>query len=184
MWTIWRAPTNASKLRMGFNSAFKGLTQTAYRSPILASSDDSSCTDTSLFYRLKFHKSPPPPKFCSGWKWLFHIQWAKSVLSLGIRWLEHETNHSLTSIGEVKNEWLYASTCPQGSAIHKANFFSVTRTKRHFRIQAADDVKQNTVCCTWHDTVSPVLSNTMQLAPRRHGTVQFALYTVIIKKAV
>ena len=24
-WTIWRAPTNASKWRMGFNSAFKGL---------------------------------------------------------------------------------------------------------------------------------------------------------------
>ena len=26
-WTIWRAPTNASKWRMGFNSAFKGLTE-------------------------------------------------------------------------------------------------------------------------------------------------------------
>ena len=25
-WTKWRAPTNASKWRMGFNSAFKGLT--------------------------------------------------------------------------------------------------------------------------------------------------------------
>ena len=25
-WTIWRAPTNASKWRMGFNSAFKWLT--------------------------------------------------------------------------------------------------------------------------------------------------------------
>ena len=25
-WTIWRAPTNASKWRIGFNSAFKGLT--------------------------------------------------------------------------------------------------------------------------------------------------------------
>ena len=24
-WTIWRAPTNASKRRMGFNSTFKGL---------------------------------------------------------------------------------------------------------------------------------------------------------------
>ena len=24
-WTIWRAPTNASKWRMGFNSAFKGI---------------------------------------------------------------------------------------------------------------------------------------------------------------
>jgi hypothetical protein len=24
-WTIWRAPTNASKWRMGFNSTFKGL---------------------------------------------------------------------------------------------------------------------------------------------------------------
>ena len=25
MWTTWRDPTNASKWRMGFNSAFKGL---------------------------------------------------------------------------------------------------------------------------------------------------------------
>ena len=25
MWTKWRAPTNASKWRMGFSSAFKGL---------------------------------------------------------------------------------------------------------------------------------------------------------------
>ena len=24
-WTIWRAPTNARKWRMGFNTAFKGL---------------------------------------------------------------------------------------------------------------------------------------------------------------
>jgi hypothetical protein len=26
-WTKWRAPTNASKWRMGFNSAFKGLNE-------------------------------------------------------------------------------------------------------------------------------------------------------------
>ena len=26
-WTTWRAPTNASKWRMGFNSALKGLNQ-------------------------------------------------------------------------------------------------------------------------------------------------------------
>jgi hypothetical protein len=25
MWKIWRAPNNASKWQMGFNSAFKGL---------------------------------------------------------------------------------------------------------------------------------------------------------------
>ena len=30
-WTIWRAPTNASKWRMGFNSAFKGLTLNAVK---------------------------------------------------------------------------------------------------------------------------------------------------------
>ena len=28
-WTIWRAPTNARKWRMGFNSAFKGLRRSA-----------------------------------------------------------------------------------------------------------------------------------------------------------
>ena len=31
MWTIWRAPTNASKWRMGFNSAFKGLKYLFFR---------------------------------------------------------------------------------------------------------------------------------------------------------
>jgi hypothetical protein len=41
-WTIWRAPTNASKWRMGFNSAFKGLTLilltwTIWRAPTNAS---------------------------------------------------------------------------------------------------------------------------------------------------
>ena len=41
-WTIWRAPTNASKWRMGFNSAFKGLTlilltRTIWRAPTNAS---------------------------------------------------------------------------------------------------------------------------------------------------
>ena len=30
-WTIWRAPTNASKWRMEFNSAFKGLTQKIHK---------------------------------------------------------------------------------------------------------------------------------------------------------
>ena len=29
-WTIWRAPTNVSKWRMGFNSAFKRLILTFY----------------------------------------------------------------------------------------------------------------------------------------------------------
>ena len=30
-WTIWSAPTNASKWRMGFNSAFKGLKENKIR---------------------------------------------------------------------------------------------------------------------------------------------------------
>ena len=29
-WTIWRAPTNASKWRMGFSSVFKGLRHASY----------------------------------------------------------------------------------------------------------------------------------------------------------
>ena len=29
-WTIWRAPTNASKWWMGFNSAFKGLREAVH----------------------------------------------------------------------------------------------------------------------------------------------------------
>ena len=29
-WKIWRAPNNASRLQMGFNSAFKGLIKCIY----------------------------------------------------------------------------------------------------------------------------------------------------------
>ena len=36
-WTIWRAPTNASKWRMGFNSVFKGLSNKYLNSSILSS---------------------------------------------------------------------------------------------------------------------------------------------------
>ena len=36
-WTIWRAPTNASKWRMGFNSVFKGLIKITERPHSLAS---------------------------------------------------------------------------------------------------------------------------------------------------
>jgi hypothetical protein len=32
-WTIWGAPTNASKWRMGFNSAFKGLIKMSFCLP-------------------------------------------------------------------------------------------------------------------------------------------------------
>ena len=34
-WTIWRAPTNASKWRMGFKSAFKGLNNAIWTANIL-----------------------------------------------------------------------------------------------------------------------------------------------------
>jgi hypothetical protein len=36
-WTIWRAPTNASKWRLGFNSAFKGLTTGGWKISIMGS---------------------------------------------------------------------------------------------------------------------------------------------------
>ena len=51
-WTIWRVPTNASKWRMGFNSAFKGLILhikldkmlSLYNSPFV-----SDCLMTAVF---------------------------------------------------------------------------------------------------------------------------------------
>ena len=41
-WTIWRAPTDASKWRMGFNSAFKGLTFTLLTWTIWRAPTDAS----------------------------------------------------------------------------------------------------------------------------------------------
>ena len=45
-WTKWRAPTNASKWRMGFNSAFKGLTWNGANSWTLKIGP-IGCTETS-----------------------------------------------------------------------------------------------------------------------------------------
>ena len=52
-WTTWRAPTNASKWRMGFNSAFKVLIQRRSKS-----SDMLRCVDRFerryFIFRVKF----------------------------------------------------------------------------------------------------------------------------------
>ena len=50
-WTIWRAPTNASKWRMGFNSAFKGLRQYVLCGDKQALLTDCPCTDTASHTR-------------------------------------------------------------------------------------------------------------------------------------
>ena len=47
-WTIWRAVTNASKWRMGFNSAFKGLSQLKIFSNSSALSRLSATHNTTL----------------------------------------------------------------------------------------------------------------------------------------
>ena len=61
MWTIWRTPTNASKWRMGFNSAFKGLmSKRTHKNENFQSSTVLTivCNTTSLFlnsmHRLVF----------------------------------------------------------------------------------------------------------------------------------
>jgi hypothetical protein len=40
------------------------------------------------------------------------IQWARGVLSLGVKRPEREADHSHPSSAEVKNEWSYTSTPP------------------------------------------------------------------------
>jgi len=40
------------------------------------------------------------------------IHWVLGALSLGVKQLGHEANHSLPSISEVKNAWSYTSTPP------------------------------------------------------------------------
>ena len=59
-WTIWRAPTNASKWRMGSNSAFKGLIRTALPQQHWLSERDSvlrytsnACLVEVLYTRVK-----------------------------------------------------------------------------------------------------------------------------------
>jgi hypothetical protein len=40
------------------------------------------------------------------------IQWAPGALSLEVKWLGHEVDHSPPSNAEVKNAWNYTSTPP------------------------------------------------------------------------
>ena len=52
-WTIWRAPTNASKWRMGFNSAFKGLKYAASISDIFWLSSKSRFLFRSVYVPVR-----------------------------------------------------------------------------------------------------------------------------------
>jgi hypothetical protein len=38
------------------------------------------------------------------------VQWVQGALSLGVKWLRHEADHSPPSSAEVKNAWSYTST--------------------------------------------------------------------------
>jgi hypothetical protein len=40
------------------------------------------------------------------------IQWISGALSLGVKWLGYEADHSPPSSAEVKNAWIYTSTPP------------------------------------------------------------------------
>jgi hypothetical protein len=40
------------------------------------------------------------------------IQWVTGALSLGVKRLGHEADHSLLSTGKMKNEWSYTSPPP------------------------------------------------------------------------
>ena len=70
-WTIWRVPTNASKWRMGFNSAFKALKQqqsvVTHRYTILQHTvkTDRSSTDQH-FKRVMFLPNYKEKRLCCG----------------------------------------------------------------------------------------------------------------------
>jgi hypothetical protein len=40
------------------------------------------------------------------------IQWVLGAISLGVKWMGNETDHSPPSNAEVKKEWHYSSTPP------------------------------------------------------------------------
>jgi hypothetical protein len=55
------------------------------------------------------------------------IQWVLMAVSLGVKWLVHEADHSLPYSVEVKNEWSYILTPPfifmsQSSIKQRNNF--------------------------------------------------------------
>ena len=62
-WTIWRAPTNASKWQMGFNSAFKGLITCPYPEPARS----SPCPPISNFLKIHLNSILPPIPRSSKW---------------------------------------------------------------------------------------------------------------------
>ena len=93
MWAIWRAPTNASKWRMGFNSAFKGLTV------------------PRVLCRKRIHVLPCPP-FRLEILWNCFDMCIRSVRTtgslLGVKRPGLEYGHSPPH----KNEWSYTCTPP------------------------------------------------------------------------
>jgi hypothetical protein len=56
-WTIWRAPTNASKWRIGFNSAFKGLMM--YKAKVAVCSDIRTKHSTQSGRHVEFLNFKP-----------------------------------------------------------------------------------------------------------------------------
>jgi hypothetical protein len=49
-WRIWRAPTNASKWQMGFNSAFKGLKMTLHCNKDIKTSEVQLAEQLQVFF--------------------------------------------------------------------------------------------------------------------------------------
>jgi hypothetical protein len=51
-----------------------------------------------------------------------HMEWLPRVLSIDIKWLWYEADHSPPSSAEVKNEWSFTSIPPYVHGMHRDNF--------------------------------------------------------------
>jgi hypothetical protein len=50
------------------------------------------------------------------------IQWVPEALSVGVKWLECEADHSLPTSVDFKKMWVYTSTPPYVFIKHRDNF--------------------------------------------------------------
>ena len=127
-WTIWRAPTSASKWRMGFNSAFKGLIRWragAYTGKPVKSRTFGSALYVSTFRITEdtFYKTKP----CSIYTYTFYKTKPCSIytyLRTYIHTYIHSTNQSVihSFIHSINSKNQFNETVIQSSSFsHSAD---------------------------------------------------------------
>ena len=137
-WTIWRAPTNASKWRMGFNSAFKGLIVKYSCSVsffvLYSGNTDSNCVSFEKFLNLSLVCVPNCVAF---WKKKLTNHCTGGIIATetangGVCWYEVLRTNMQSVLGASQlRTWYYALTQEH---FHTQNAFLIYLEAFHIQL--------------------------------------------------